>query len=710
MHGVSGTAPRDMLYTDPVARDEPMPGAPRSFTTVYRKPDRDADVDAEAFHWGGLTAGSWRTAFWILLAPFAFANIAGWMAARQGRAGHAAIRTAGLALTALFVSQTAVVLIDMPYHWLSTRVEGFWLRIVMFALFALFGTLFFLLVQKASAQSHFQELDSGQQFGLVLATDPRKMLPAKSDEMAREDDPAAEAEYEEVQWDDPAGATLADEIVWRPHAILHRLRRLHLAAGMLVIAMTSARGTGQVMLEWATAGVFAVVVVLLVATTFTPKATWVKVATAWAPALAMIVVGWSLVVFWFSILPASDHWTGVHETTFQIALFMFAAGAMVLLFSGLAPLGAFAIGAQLGGALGIAAAVVFEYAIDVNEVRSQGAGWTAVAMLFLIVIIVFLAGRLARPWDGSDLGKFPDDRDKGRSRRLMTVLRRVTVDARAVFNVAAVFAIAAGLVAVYFGCVGTSGCSPFNLGVPSGASVIASVSVLAVAVVWWAAHRILGLVAMLIPIGAGIVIGALYLRYLEVSVFGIDLELTTLVGVSIAVTILVPASFMANSLIRGFRDAERRRRVGILWDIASFFPRWYHPLAPPAYGPFVVQKLKNELQAHPRDLLAAHSQGAMIALVTLGQMEESLPRGFLTYGCQLGVHYPANFPAAGIPELVDQVRRKLNSGQWISLWRPNDPLGGPVGSGVADREVTEAVGHSGYELTGAYQMARNDLS
>jgi hypothetical protein len=109
-----------MLYTDPVGRAS-APGSPRSFTTLYEKPVRDPDVAVEAFHWGGLTAGSWRTAFWILLAPFVFANISGWMAARQNRIGRAGVRFAGLALTALFVSQIAVVSIDLPYHWLSVH-------------------------------------------------------------------------------------------------------------------------------------------------------------------------------------------------------------------------------------------------------------------------------------------------------------------------------------------------------------------------------------------------------------------------------------------------------------------------------------------------------------------------------------------------------------------------------------------------------------
>jgi hypothetical protein len=687
-----------MLYTDPVGRVS-TPGSPRSFTTLYEKPVRDPDISVEAFHWGGLTAGSWRTAFWILLAPFVFANISGWMAARQSRIGRAGVRVAGLALTALFVSQVAVVSIDMPFHWLSVRLDGIWLRLAMFGLFLLFGFLFFLLVQKASAQSHFPPgLSSARQLELILDPNPATMLPDDDDDS-------------DAQWDDPAGATLADPVVWRPHAILHRLRRLHFAAGILVIAMTAARGSGRLPLEWVLIGLSAILIALTVATTYVPKAKWVRYATAWAPGIAIATAGWSLVVLWFSTFPASNHWTGVPETTFHIALVMFAATAFIL-FAGLASLGAFAIGAQLGGAFGLAMAYVAEQTIGVNEVALQGASWTAVAMLFLTVLLVCAAAALARPWNGSDLiaGKGPDG--LGRSRRLMTELRRITVDARLIFRLAAIVAIGIGIGATFLGCVGHPTCSPFNLGVEPTKAVqwmVVGIASLAVLLIWWTAHRIFGAIALMVPVAVGALLLAVSLGFDEITIFKVQLDLSTMVGIAVGLAVLVPASFIVTSLIGGFRDAERRRKVGILWDVASFFSRWYHPLAPPSYGPYVVKKLTEELTERPRDLLSAHSQGAMIALVTLGQMEGSLPRGFITYGCQLGLQYPSHFPAAGIPELVETVRAKLGQDRWISLWRPNDPLGGRVGGTVIDRQVSEGVGHSRYELTGSYQDARSDL-
>ncbi len=697
VHGVSGTAPRDMLYTDPVGVTA-NPDAPRTYTTLYRKPNRDQGVEVEAFHWGGLTAGSWRTAFWILLAPFVFANISGWMADRQNRIGRAGVRVAGLCLTALFVSQVAVVIIDMPYHWLSAHLGDFWLRPAMIALFLLLGFLFFLLIQKASTQSHFPPgLSSDRQLELILSPGPDVLLP--------------DGMTEESQWEDPAGATLADEVVWLPHAILHRLRRLPFAAGILVVALTAARVTTRAPLIWGLTGLFATVILLTVATTYVPTARWVRYGTAWSSGVSIAVAGWSLVVLWFSPLPASAHWRGVHELTFYIAILMFVAAGFIL-FAGLASLGAFAIGAQLGGAFGLALAFVAEQTIGVDEIRLQGAAWTAVAMLILTVFLVCVAGALARPWSSEGLvpGNGPDG--IGRSHRLMAELRRVTVSSRQVFRLAALFAVVFGIGAVYLGCYGYSSCSPFNLGAEPTQPVqwlAIGLAVIAVLLIWWTAHRIYGGIAVLIPVAVLALLVAMRLGFHEITILKVHLDFSTLVGLAVALAVLLPGSFIVTSLIGGFRDAERRRKVGILWDVASFFSRWYHPLAPPSYGPIVVQRLKEELEANPRDVLSAHSQGAMITMVTLGQMESGLPRSVLTYGCQLGLHYPAHFPTAGIPDLVESVREKLGEERWVSLWRVDDPLGGPVGGTVVDQVVTESAGHSRYEITHGYQTARDGL-
>ena len=99
VHGVSGTPPRQMLRTDPVTLD-PQTEHIRIFRRVPADRTDDPqgethEFDARAYHWGSLTTGHWLTALWILLGPFAFANVAGWMNLRPIRLTYTAVRLVG---------------------------------------------------------------------------------------------------------------------------------------------------------------------------------------------------------------------------------------------------------------------------------------------------------------------------------------------------------------------------------------------------------------------------------------------------------------------------------------------------------------------------------------------------------------------------------------------------------------------------------------
>ena len=146
----------------------PLPDQPRSYTEVLEIAPAEEEFATQAFHWGGLTAGSRLTAFWILLAPFAFANVAGWMSKdRTNRFGHAMIRLAGLGLTALFITQVFTATVLLPYLWLLGRSEfeilgrtfevgdGL-LRWAFLLLVVVLTGAFLILLLKASTQSHFE--------------------------------------------------------------------------------------------------------------------------------------------------------------------------------------------------------------------------------------------------------------------------------------------------------------------------------------------------------------------------------------------------------------------------------------------------------------------------------------------------------------------------------------------------------------------------
>ena len=79
-----------------------------------------------------MTSGGWSKAVWALLAPFALVNVAHWMLPSGGKKGlyhgligvvEALLRLAGLLLTALFMAQAAVLVMDVGGHAVPQRAR-----------------------------------------------------------------------------------------------------------------------------------------------------------------------------------------------------------------------------------------------------------------------------------------------------------------------------------------------------------------------------------------------------------------------------------------------------------------------------------------------------------------------------------------------------------------------------------------------------------
>jgi hypothetical protein len=130
VHGVHGTSPAEMLGVEPgdvrqVAGDN-LTGLYRSKTTElpYRRLT-DSAVSVEAYSWGTLTSGvrgvlGWvQRALWLLLLPFALANLAYWarldLAGKTpaSRAGVRFTRIGALLLTVFMVLIPAIIGIDL---------------------------------------------------------------------------------------------------------------------------------------------------------------------------------------------------------------------------------------------------------------------------------------------------------------------------------------------------------------------------------------------------------------------------------------------------------------------------------------------------------------------------------------------------------------------------------------------------------------------
>jgi hypothetical protein len=204
-----------------------------------------------------------------------------------------------------------------------------------------------------------------------------------------------------------------------------------------------------------------------------------------------------------------------------------------------------------------------------------------------------------------------------------------------------------------------------------------------------------------------------FFRARGITVAGVDLSFATVESAARTFAILLPSSLIVARLVGGLKGGvEARRGTGVIWDVAMFWPRWFHPLAPPAYGPHAVDRLKREITRrllpdedgdNQRPLvLTAHSQGAVIALISIAligkatrvnELQFKLDRpaaldklGLLTYGCPIGHLYNSYFPSAGFIPLSAAVAEALDvdvdgpplQRRWSNLHRPTDPIGGPL--------------------------------
>jgi hypothetical protein len=158
-------------------------------------------------------------------------------------------------------------------------------------------------------------------------------------------------------------------------------------------------------------------------------------------------------------------------------------------------------------------------------------------------------------------------------------------------------------------------------------------------------------------------------------------------------------------LLTVFRNVGKRRAVGVIWDVTTFWPRAVHPLAPPCYAERVIPQLINRVEALGQRgpvLVSGHSQGAMISSALFQQLPPTPDRALVTYGCQLSFLFARAFPSYCGGFVLDQLAADLGvpaadqpdqPSRWLNLFRLTDLLGSTVclSSGYADvnREVSD---------------------
>jgi len=144
---------------------------------------------------------------------------------------------------------------------------------------------------------------------------------------------------------------------------------------------------------------------------------------------------------------------------------------------------------------------------------------------------------------------------------------------------------------------------------------------------------------------------------------------------------------LAAFLYRAWGDPTRRRTLGILWDVGTFWPRSYHPLSPPCYTERAIPELQRRMWwLHDNGghvVLAAHSQGSMLATAALLQ-RGCRPEGdwpaLITFGSPVCNLYSWGFPAYVTPDLLTPLApgQPARVATWLNFYYPTDPIGGPI--------------------------------
>ncbi|WP_203337757.1 hypothetical protein [Nocardioides limicola] len=169
-------------------------------------------------------------------------------------------------------------------------------------------------------------------------------------------------------------------------------------------------------------------------------------------------------------------------------------------------------------------------------------------------------------------------------------------------------------------------------------------------------------------------------------------------GISIAAALPVLGFLL---LRMGWRDPQARRLMGILWDVGTFWPRCFHPLAPPSYAEKAVPDLQRRVRwLHDHDepvLIAAHSQGTLLATAALVEAEFArapAPAGdrvvLATFGSPLVKLYHWAFPAYLTLDLLTGLTDgRARVRQWRNFYTRTDYIGGPMGIAEVDEEIPD---------------------
>jgi hypothetical protein len=149
-------------------------------------------------------------------------------------------------------------------------------------------------------------------------------------------------------------------------------------------------------------------------------------------------------------------------------------------------------------------------------------------------------------------------------------------------------------------------------------------------------------------------------------------------------------------LVAAFRFPAIRRIVAVVWDVGTFWPRRFHPLAPPAYAERAIPELVGHITTLVESegkgvVIVGHSQGAVLSLACALQLNGVDPHRLaaLTHGSPVGRYYRRFWPGVFGGGLAAGVASSWDDGgggeRWWNAFRLTDPIGGPLFTGPDER-------------------------
>ncbi|MET1089581.1 MAG: hypothetical protein ABWY04_21095 [Arthrobacter sp.] len=169
---------------------------------------------------------------------------------------------------------------------------------------------------------------------------------------------------------------------------------------------------------------------------------------------------------------------------------------------------------------------------------------------------------------------------------------------------------------------------------------------------------------------------------------------TLLVDVVKWLSVLLPVLYASVARLM-FRQERFRKALLTPFDVGTFFPRSFHPFAPPSYTERAVPELTRRIWwLHDHEgpvVLTAHSQGSAVAAAVLARIippttagSRAAPEktvGLVTLGCPLAKLYRWAFPALfsdGLLQGMAEGRVGFGEIRWRNVYYDTDYIGGSV--------------------------------